>query len=78
MADASARTAVLEGFPLSITIVISAFLVFAILSVGVRSYVRVVDNVFGVDDGLMLAGLVCSSGFTKHFPAWLRKADLVI
>ncbi|KAI0156063.1 hypothetical protein BJ166DRAFT_532073 [Pestalotiopsis sp. NC0098] len=58
MADASARTAVLEGFPLSITIVISAFLIFAILSVGVRSYVRVVDNVFGVDDGLILAGLI--------------------
>lgn len=67
MADESARTAVLEGFPLSITIVISAFLVLAVLSVGIRSYVRAFDNVFGVDDGLILAGLVCSFWDAEDF-----------
>ncbi|KAF7536013.1 hypothetical protein G7054_g4907 [Neopestalotiopsis clavispora] len=58
MADASAQSVVLEEFPLLIIIIISIFLVFAVSSVGIRTYMRLADQVFGLDDGLILAGLI--------------------
>lgn len=58
MADASAQSVVLEEFPLLIIVIISIFLVFAVSSVGIRTYMRLADQVFGLDDGLILAGLV--------------------
>ncbi|KAH8196424.1 hypothetical protein TruAng_009411 [Truncatella angustata] len=57
MADANARSVPLEGFPLAIILISLAFLFFAIFSVAVRTYIRLTDKVFGLDDALMLAGL---------------------
>lgn len=48
----------LVGFPLIITTVIYALLPFAVISVAIRTFVRVRDGGFGLDDGLLLAGLV--------------------
>lgn len=53
-----ARSVTFEGFPLVIVVILLVFLFFAILSVSVRTYVRMGDNAFGLDDGLLALALV--------------------
>jgi hypothetical protein len=48
----------LEGFPLAITIVVLVFMVLAIIAVGIRVVVRFSDGNFGLDDWLLVTGIV--------------------
>ncbi|KAM3074798.1 hypothetical protein ACMFMG_008212 [Clarireedia jacksonii] len=48
----------LSGLSLGIFVVSLTFLVLSIITVGLRTYLRLHEGVFGWDDGLMLSGLV--------------------
>ncbi|KAH8651278.1 hypothetical protein BX600DRAFT_100885 [Xylariales sp. PMI_506] len=52
------RFVTLRGFPLVIIAVILMMLFFAVISVSIRTYVRLVDKVFGLDDALLLAAVI--------------------
>lgn len=58
MVEDDARTVALSGLSLAIFVVSLVCLGLSLLSVGLRTYIRVFDNVFGLDDGLILAGVV--------------------
>ncbi|PSR79899.1 hypothetical protein BD289DRAFT_374923 [Coniella lustricola] len=58
MVNDNERSVVLEGFPLVIVLLLLVFLFFAIICVSVRTYVRIVDNAFGLDDGLLAVALI--------------------
>ncbi|POS71963.1 hypothetical protein DHEL01_v209642 [Diaporthe helianthi] len=58
MVEDNARTVALNGLSLTIFIVSLVCLCLSLLSVGLRTYIRVFDNVFGLDDGLILAGII--------------------
>lgn len=58
MVAADVRSVSLEGFPLVIVVILSVFLFFAILSVSIRTYVRLSEDAFGLDDGLLALALV--------------------
>ena len=64
MIDENARAVVLEGFPLTMTVLILVFLGLAVITVGIRTMVRVTDDTFGIDDWLIVAGLVSAFSFT--------------
>jgi hypothetical protein len=46
------------GLPLAVITTGTIFNVFSVLFAGIRTYVRWTDRVFGLDDGLMVAGAV--------------------
>lgn len=58
MIQESARAVELQGFPLAIISTILVFVVLASISVAIRTIVRIGDNIFGLDDWLLVAGLV--------------------
>lgn len=58
MVEDDARTVTLSGLSLAIFVVSLVCLGLSLLSVGLRTYIRIFDNVFGLDDGLILAGAV--------------------
>lgn len=58
--DANLRFVQPEGLALAIIIVSLVFLFFSLLSVGIRIYIRQSDNALGLDDWLVLGGVVCS------------------
>ncbi|KXJ88364.1 hypothetical protein Micbo1qcDRAFT_178000 [Microdochium bolleyi] len=58
MIDADARSVQLGDFPLAIAVITLALLPFAVGTVSIRTAVRVRDGSFGLDDGLLLAGVV--------------------
>lgn len=64
MIDENARAVVLEGFPLTMTVLILVFLGLAVITVGIRTMVRVTDDTFGIDDWLIVVGLVSAFSFT--------------
>lgn len=64
MIDENARAVVLEGFPLTMTVLVLVFLGLAVITVGIRTMVRVTDDTFGIDDWLIVAGLVSALSFT--------------
>jgi len=64
MIDENARAVVLEGFPLTMTVLILVFLGLAVIMVRIRTMVRVTDETFGIDDWLIVAGLVSAFSFT--------------
>ncbi|RDW85687.1 hypothetical protein BP5796_04012 [Coleophoma crateriformis] len=66
MADASATTLPLEGFPLVILVVSVVCLSLSTIAVGLRTYLRLKDRVFGWDDGLILIGWG-----TKYLMLWM-------
>ncbi|EXM17944.1 hypothetical protein RAB80_005470 [Fusarium oxysporum f. sp. vasinfectum] len=69
MIDENARAVVLEGFPLTMTVLILVFLGLAVITVGIRTMVRMTDDTFGIDDWLIVAGLVvyiADSGLAVH------------
>ncbi|KAI0134043.1 hypothetical protein BJ170DRAFT_183014 [Xylariales sp. AK1849] len=56
--DPNATYLPLEGLSLGIVVVSLICLVFSVISVGARTYVRLSDGLFGFDDGLVFAGTV--------------------
>ncbi|CRK24752.1 hypothetical protein BN1723_013378 [Verticillium longisporum] len=56
--DPNLRSLTPVHLPLAIIVVSSIFLFLSIIAVGLRTYVRITDRVFGLDDGLMAAGAV--------------------
>lgn len=58
MIEDDVRTVSLSGLSLAIFVVSLVCLALSLLSVGLRTYIRVSDSVFGLDDGLILAGVV--------------------
>ncbi|KAI3399779.1 hypothetical protein diail_5575 [Diaporthe ilicicola] len=57
MVQDDVRTISLSGLSLAIFAVSIVCLALSLVSVGLRTYIRLFDNVFGLDDGLILAGL---------------------
>jgi hypothetical protein len=53
----------LEDLSMGIFVVSLVFLVLSVVTVGLRTYLRLHEGVFGWDDGLMLSGLVIFSLF---------------
>lgn len=58
MLEDDVRTVSLSGLSLAIFVVSLVCLGLALVSVGLRTYIRTFDHVFGLDDGLILAGAV--------------------
>lgn len=58
MIDASARSVELANFPLAIVATILALLPITVVTVSVRIFVRLNDRGLGVDDALLLGGMV--------------------
>jgi hypothetical protein len=58
MFNDNSRSVDLEGLPLVMTIVVLVFMVLAIIAVGVRVVVRFSDGNFGLDDWLLVIGIV--------------------
>ena len=56
--DPSARTITPDGLPLTIIITSCVFLGLSIITVSLRTYVRLVKGTFGWDDGFVGAGTV--------------------
>jgi hypothetical protein len=56
--DPSARYVRLQGLSLAIVVISIICVIFSILAVGGRTYARVKDRLFGLDDGLVLFGTV--------------------
>ncbi|KAI1386874.1 uncharacterized protein F4822DRAFT_431740 [Hypoxylon trugodes] len=54
--DPNAKFIPLEGLSLAIVVVSLVFLFFSALTVGGRTYVRLINGVFGLDDNLMVFG----------------------
>jgi hypothetical protein len=51
----------LQGLGLTIVVTSIACCIISMIIVGLRSFVRLHEKVFGWDDALMVAGLVCSA-----------------
>ena len=58
MIDTSARSVELADFPLAIVVTILALLPITVFTVSVRIFVRLTDRGLGLDDGLLLGGMV--------------------
>jgi uncharacterized membrane protein HdeD (DUF308 family) len=58
MIDENVRSVTLQGFPLATTVVILVCVGLAAIAVGIRSMVRLSDNTFGLDDWLIVSGMV--------------------
>lgn len=56
--DPNARYVPLEGLSMAIVVISTICVVFSILAVGLRTYARLADGLFGTDDGLVLFGTV--------------------
>ncbi|KAF3001295.1 hypothetical protein E8E13_004815 [Curvularia kusanoi] len=56
--DPNARIIALDGFPLTIVIISCIFLAVSIVSVSLRTYVRLAKGTFGLDDAFVGAGTV--------------------
>lgn len=57
-ADPTARTITPNGLPLAILVISTVFLGLSIITVSLRTYIRIIKGSFGVDDGFMVAGCV--------------------
>ncbi|KAH5251997.1 hypothetical protein HBI82_039470 [Parastagonospora nodorum] len=57
-ADPTSRTITPNGLPLAILVISTVFLGLSIITVSLRTYIRIVKGSFGVDDGFMVAGCV--------------------
>lgn len=58
MIDAGVRSISPTGLALAILLASVACLTISVLAVGLRVYLRLADGVFGIDDALIVAGLV--------------------
>lgn len=56
--DPNARYVPLEGLSMGIVVVSSICVLLSVLAVGLRTYARLRDRLFGFDDGLVLFGTV--------------------
>lgn len=59
--DPTLRTITPDGLPLAILVLSTIFLGLSIITVSLRTYIRVVKGAFGLDDGFMCAGCVSLS-----------------
>lgn len=53
-----------DGFPLIVLSISFVFLALSMLTVGLRSYIRLSKNMFGIDDACLAAGAVSHSRAT--------------
>lgn len=60
--DPDARIIAPDGLPLTIIIISCVFLGLSIISVSLRTYVRYVKGVFGLDDAFVAVGTVNTIG----------------
>lgn len=58
MVDENLRAVTLQGFPLATTVVVLVCVCLAAIAVGIRSMVRLNDKTFGLDDWLIVGGMV--------------------
>lgn len=63
--DPNARYVPLEGLSMAIVVISSICIIFSIAAVGLRTYARLQDRLFGLDDGLVVMGTVCQK--PSHF-----------
>jgi hypothetical protein len=66
MVDENLRAVTLQGFPLATTVVILVCVCLAAIAVGIRSMVRLSDKTFGLDDWLIVGGMVRTIGPFVH------------
>lgn len=73
MVEDDVRTVSLGGLSLAIFVVSIVCLALSLISVGLRTHIRIFDNVFGLDDGLILAGVVSLA--SNYFSSLRRRRD---
>lgn len=66
MVDENLRAVTLQGFPLATTVVVLVCVGLAAIAVGIRSMVRFSDKTFGLDDWLIVCGMVRISCLFVH------------
>jgi len=57
--DPSARLIALDGLPLAIVVISSIFFIASIITVSLRTYIRLKKGIFGLEDIFMVIGTVC-------------------
>ena len=62
--DPDARIIAPDGLPLTIIIISGVFLGFSIIAVSLRTYVRLLKGIFGLDDAFVAVGTVRESRLT--------------
>ncbi|WZH44176.1 hypothetical protein QYS62_005194 [Fusarium acuminatum] len=69
MVDENLRAVTLQGFPLATTVVVLVCVCLAAIAVGIRSMVRLSDKTFGLDDWLIVGGMIiyiADTGLAVH------------
>ena len=56
--DPSARLIAPDGLPLAIIVISSIFFALSIVTVALRTYIRIKKRIFGLEDGFMVVGTV--------------------
>jgi hypothetical protein len=56
--DPNLRTITPDGLPLAILVLSTIFLGLSIITVSLRTYIRIIKGAFGLDDYFMVAGCV--------------------
>jgi hypothetical protein len=56
--DPSARLIALDGLPLAIVVISSIFFIASIITVSLRTYIRLKKRIFGLEDTFMVIGTV--------------------
>ena len=57
--DPSARLIAPDGLPLAIIVISSIFFALSIVTVALRTYIRIKKRIFGLEDAFMVVGTVC-------------------
>lgn len=63
MIDESVRFLWPAGLALALLVVSIVCLVVSAIAVALRTYLRLIDNVFGIDDALIIGGLVSRTNY---------------
>lgn len=66
MVEDTAHSLQPTGLALAIFVVSLILLVLSASAVGLRAYFKYIDHIFGVDDALIVAGLVCNPPFPRN------------
>lgn len=57
--DPSARLIAPDGLPLAIIVISSIFFALSIVTVALRTFIRIKRRIFGLEDAFMVVGTVC-------------------
>jgi hypothetical protein len=60
--DQSLRLIAPTGLPLAIIVISSIFFALSIVTVALRTFIRIKKGIFGLEDTFMVIGTVCISG----------------